>query len=328
MKKIILAFLVFSLSSLAIADALEIKFVKLVRSANTGDFGAFGADGKIYKIDKDDESIVEDIEKAIKKREKVIVELSSLSSAEDAIGARNQIIAIQRFNNSYSNTAPKSLNFSSQGNGNLMNTYVSDISDKSTIERLFYNYMDKGLKERAECYNRAHVWAWELNHYNDGSGTASTRRRIQVGKSFIFFTSRYIRDYDYKWWFHVAPYLTSNGRTVIMDRTFADRPLSLNNWTNLFIDSRERCEVVSKYSSYENNQRSRDCYIIKTSVHYTQPWQLQEAEETGLEQVRWTEKELKYAFKDAARTRKVPCFKDGKRVTDGSRDQRDGQSCE
>lgn len=53
-------------------------------------------------------------------------------------------------------------------------------------------------RRRSECYNRAHVWSYE----------SLSRFSLKSMKVFLFFTRKYIREYDFGWWFHVSPSLT------------------------------------------------------------------------------------------------------------------------
>ena len=55
----------------------------------------------------------------------------------------------------------------------------------------------------SQCYNRAHVWTYE----------AFKKYNIYMGKMWIFYTDKYIREFNNKWWFHVAPYIHLKGWT-------------------------------------------------------------------------------------------------------------------
>ena len=132
--------------------------------------------------------------------------------------------------------------------------------------------MRRGIRNRSQCYNRAHVWAWELNKkvYND--------RKIQVGKIWLFFTRKYIREYRYKWWFHVSPFVDVNSELRVMDRKFTKGPLPEKTWTDIFIYSKQRCTEVYKYSDYRDHQFATHCYVIKSSLYYWQPYQVDNVE--------------------------------------------------
>ena len=121
----------------------------------------------------------------------------------------------------------------------------------------------------SQCYNRAHVWSWELyKKYHNG-------RRIQTGKMWVFFTRKYINAYDGKWWFHIAPYLTHRAEIKMMDRTFFKSPTSVKKWTDKFVLSGAKCPRISKYSQFDSQSSYEHCYTISSSVFYWQPWQVE-----------------------------------------------------
>lgn len=60
-----------------------------------------------------------------------------------------------------------------------------------------FKTLNHRANEDSQCYNRAHVWSWEM--YNN--------HLIRPMKIYIFFSRRYIRRYNFDWWFHVAPYV-------------------------------------------------------------------------------------------------------------------------
>lgn len=142
----------------------------------------------------------------------------------------------------------------------------------------------------SQCYNRAHVWAYE----------EFRRSGLQSRKHFLFFTRRYIRNYRYKWWFHVAPSVEVAGLgTRIMDRTFTKGPRSISNWLMNFIHSGRSCPVVNKYSDYRNHQESQDCYLIPVSMYYWQPRDIDRFERTGFEKTSFIKSEVDHAYWEA-----------------------------
>jgi len=137
---------------------------------------------------------------------------------------------------------------------------VFDISEYRTESELFraFSRQNTRINQNAQCYDKAHFWSYEWS-----------RQRLSSGKMFLFFTQSYIRRYNYKWWFHVAPTMQVNpGQVRVMDPTFSKTPLSTQNWTNLFVESRARCQSITHYNQYYNNQETRDCYIRHTSQFY------------------------------------------------------------
>lgn len=153
----------------------------------------------------------------------------------------------------------------------------SVVSGKATLSGIFAGQRTD-TKRRSQCFHRAYVWAYEEFRK---SGRLLT-------KHFLFFTRRYIREYRYKWWFHVAPstlYEDENGKRefMMLDRTFSKSPLTVKQWTDQFISSKRSCPVVYVYSHYNNNQESEHCYLIPTPAYYLQPLDIENFEKTGVE---------------------------------------------
>lgn len=123
-----------------------------------------------------------------------------------------------------------------------------------------------------QCYNMAHVRAYE----------AWKHHKVKSSKIFLFFTKSYIRKYRFKWWFHVTPmvHVKANGKVdeLVLDREWSKVPLSPKAWSDIFVKSKKTCPVISKYSSYEQNQESNDCYVYPAPMYYWQPIHLMELE--------------------------------------------------
>lgn len=260
-----------------------------------GAFSVYATDGRIYEIEQNATDLVELVQTAMEEETEVTIELDSSSVVEDLVEKRNQITNIVLTS---SMTAEKADSLESRFQtksvvaGSLMNARITNVSSYYDAERIFAG-MRTRLKRKSQCYNRAHVWAWDLysKRYN-GS-------RIQVGKTWIFFTSKYINQYDYKWWFHIAPNITVNGQEYIMDRTFSKKPETRQEWTNHYMKRNDVCPQAMKYSDYRKNQYSANCFIMKSSVHYWQPHHLKNHEKKGKVQTKWNRGALKKAYRDA-----------------------------
>jgi hypothetical protein len=114
---------------------------------------------------------------------------------------------------------------------------------------------------KSQCYQRAMIWTYAM--YNT--------HQIKSQKVFLFFTQRFIREYRYKWWFHVAPVVIAEGKEVVLDPTFTKSPLVLGDWTNEFMLNKAPCAVANSYTQYENNQSVEYCYTLMTPMYYYQP---------------------------------------------------------
>lgn len=156
-----------------------------------------------------------------------------------------------------------------------------------------FRKMRRDYQSNSQCYNRAHVWQYEESK---SSGVASQ-------KTFLFFTNRYIRNYRYKWWFHVSPMLLvrENGDVVerIIDRRYTSGPRYVKTWTNIFVATNRTCPVASRYTDYSRNQESQDCYLMKVSQYFWQPRDIVSRDNSGRVKTDWIKSEVNHAFWEA-----------------------------
>lgn len=143
----------------------------------------------------------------------------------------------------------------------------------------------------SQCYNRAHMWTYE----------SLATQKVSLGKVWIFFTRKYIREYRYKWWFHVSPYasVADGNQKYVLDRGFTQIPYNMTNWKNMFIKSQANCPVVTDYRTYENNQEAHHCYLIYSNQYYWQPYQLKNLATHGSIQWQYNTNDLRITYKDA-----------------------------
>lgn len=172
--------------------------------------------------------------------------------------------------------------------GEAVNYDPTNLSSISEAQSIFYR-MNGRHQRNSQCYNRAHIWAYE----------EWKRTNFQSVKLFMFFTKRYIWDYNYRWWFHVTPLTYVNGTPMTLDRTFSRGPLSIKDWTLDFIYSQRDCPIVSKYSQYENNQQTEHCYLIPATMYFWQPRDLDHYEKTGEEKKSFIRSEINHAYWEA-----------------------------
>ncbi len=128
------------------------------------------------------------------------------------------------------------------------------------------------VRPKSQCYQRAMLWTHQM--YSD--------RGIHSMKVFLFFTRKYIREYNYKWWFHVTPYVLVGDEEATLDRTFTDGPMKMHPWTNEFMEGAPLCPTVETYDGYANHQEEAYCYLRKVPMYYYQPVHIEEADRTGV----------------------------------------------
>lgn len=171
--------------------------------------------------------------------------------------------------------------------------YTPSILKNMDVARGFFYDARTTHKEESQCFNRAHVWAYEWR----------TKKNLYSSKAWLFFTRKFIRKYKFEWWFHVAPmvYVISDGQVKerVMDIKYARGPLKLKQWTNIFMRDSADCPVVEKYSDHANFPESGSCFLMKSSMYYYQPVDIEQKEILGFDKTKWQESEVRQAFLEA-----------------------------
>lgn len=168
----------------------------------------------------------------------------------------------------------------------------SILKDINQARNYFYEQRADAHKE-SQCYNRAHIWSyeWRIKH------------NFYSSKAWLFFTRKYIRKNKFEWWFHVAPtvhvVINNEVKERVMDGKYARGPINLKQWTDIFIRDSSHCPVVEKYSDHANYPESGSCFVMKSSMYYYQPVDLEQLELTGISKTRWLEPEVKHAYDEA-----------------------------
>jgi hypothetical protein len=127
-------------------------------------------------------------------------------------------------------------------------------------------------------------------------------------KAFIFFTASYINSVRFKWWFHVAPmYLVNNQgeiKNMVMDYRYTDRPLTIKEWTDKFVYTKRPCKITTRFSEYDVNPQTENCYLIFENMHYKIPAEINEKEMSGKMKTKTTNNELKASYRYAFQPKK------------------------
>ncbi len=280
------------------ASKLEIGIAELLEPTNSSEsFLVFGTDGRIFELEQNRTEDIELVKQAMKEKLNITVDLGELAQLEDTLDTRNIIESVKLTSNEKENFSQEA-SFENKdrvyGNNALLNDYITDFSSYNDAN-YYFNRMRTDTRGKSQCYNRAHVWAWEL-YQNSYQGS-----RIQVGKIWLFFSRAYVRNYRYKWWFHIAPTVYVEKRLNVLDRKFATGPVFVKQWTDIFVHSSKTCVEVTRYSDYRryNQDPSQDCIIMNTSVHYWQPFQIENLETRNQSQNSWAEYEVRKAYRNA-----------------------------
>lgn len=158
------------------------------------------------------------------------------------------------------------------------------------------NYFNESRISRGEtqCYNRAHVWAFEL----------WKKHQTKSQKIFLFFSRKYIREHNFGWWFHVAPMLIVNswfgGKSEkVVDPRYITAPREIDWWIGKFVSGNVTCPEIKKYSEYADYPYSEDCYILKAPMYIYQPLDLEMQEVWGVQKNDFVQLDLEWAYKEA-----------------------------
>lgn len=128
------------------------------------------------------------------------------------------------------------------------------------VKKLFDN-LNKNYRRVSECSDRAHIWAHDMYE----------TQGIKSMKAFAFLTASYINRNRAKWWFHVAPMIKTHDSAFILDYQFMDKPVTVKEWTDLMVSSKRNCKLTTKFSEYDVNPQTEDCYIMFESMYYRLP---------------------------------------------------------
>lgn len=257
----------------------------------------YASDGVIYEVDSNNKSLLAQLEFAKNQQLEVDLEITDNGELTDTLEIRDEILGLTPLNNkTYSALMSDPKFFGNIKNGGptpeLMNEKVTDFDSLEDATE-YFKTQRTDTKRRSQCYNRAHVWAWELlkRQYKG--------EKIHVGKLWIFWSKFYTRKYRFKWWFHIAPFVTVKGDLKVMDRSFMKAPIDTQEWVDNLVKVKITCKEVYKYSSYRQHQDTADCFFIKSSVYYWQPFQIENLEKEGPERNKWVDGEIIRAYKNA-----------------------------
>lgn len=247
-------------------------------------------DGLVYEIDASDEASIKMAYEAQRNGFEVELNLDSTTYFKNALNERDSIVSISL------SSKEKEIIIQKKSENNIptpMDGYNSTtLSSFDSAVNLFRS-MRTDTRWRSQCYNRAHVWTYE----------ASKIYNINLKKVWLFFTRKYIQNYKYKWWFHVSPIVSVDGvfEDVVLDREFTKNPTEFTEWKNIFMHNNARCPEVKYYSKYSQNQWSEDCYIIKSSKYYWQPFNIENLEKGEAQKTHWVESEINRAYSNGVR---------------------------
>jgi len=171
--------------------------------------------------------------------------------------------------------------------------YEPTIIENFTEASKIFQRLNPQYKRASECTNRAHVWASEEFKKNN----------IKSMKIFALFTASYINRVRFKWWFHVAPMLAvkENGKIErrVLDFMFNHGPVTVKEWTDQFVFSKRPCHPTTKFSEYDVNPQTEDCYLMDGPMYYWSPTDLHNQEMQTRYKTEFSQGELRAAYREA-----------------------------
>lgn len=174
--------------------------------------------------------------------------------------------------------------------------YIPTILPNLKAATAIFKKMNRKWTKSSECYNRAHIWNYE--EYQ--------RSGLKSKKVFIFFTSRYIRKYNFKWWFHAIPTVLVKINNSIVERAldprYVSKPLPMKIWSDVFVKTKRACPVITKYSTYYENQLKEDCYFHYSSMYMWKPRDLEVLEMRGESKDNFVDYDIRKAYKQGFNT--------------------------
>lgn len=145
----------------------------------------------------------------------------------------------------------------------------------------------------SQCFNRAMVWTYEWWR----------KHSLKSNKILIYFSRTYIRQYNFEWWFHIAPYVhvMDQDKVVerVMDVKYSRGPIEFRRWTNIFVNKDPECPVIQKFSDYADNPYIGECFIQRTNMYTYQPADLQMNEAWNYVKDKFLMQEVKQAYLEA-----------------------------
>lgn len=179
----------------------------------------------------------------------------------------------------------------------MMNYTPTNLDSEELVTEMFQS-LNNRTKWFSQCFNRAHIWAKSM--YDNYA--------VKSMKILIYYTKRYRREINKKWWFHIAPMVQIGDKRLVLDREFTRKPVTDEQWEKIFTKKMEekgiyghRCKVIKNIKEYydKHNQENEFCNIQVTSMYYWEPNDMSRLDKKGTQKTDWVNWELRAASKEA-----------------------------
>lgn len=178
---------------------------------------------------------------------------------------------------------------------------------------------DRWYNSGSQCFHRAQIWSY---HFDRNLSTKAM-------KVFVFYTHTYKLAYHrmkkkkFDWWFHVSPYLlvknASTGETEewTVDATFADKPLRMKPWTDLFVETKRKCAEYVPFEIFKNEVQvgpdaefgNEHCYIVRVPATDFSPVDVEARSSGKKTHYNWDYNDINEALQKAPRSRSSSYFR-------------------
>lgn len=130
---------------------------------------------------------------------------------------------------------------------------------------------DAKMDEFSECFERAHLWSLRAEKVHG----------ITMEKVYLYFTYKFQMRHRvttrwgraFTWWFHVAPAVRVNGELWVMDATFTDRAMPLQEWAGSLMKEPETCVEITDPLEYVEERNASQGYRhvdrVRNQCYYT-----------------------------------------------------------
>ena len=165
------------------------------------------------------------------------------------------------------------------------------------------------LQAGTQCTARAETWTFGMDR----------TQQIKAEKVFVFYTQAFKEYYrqtkgeSFKWWFHVAPYVLVKAESGdleerVLDREFADHSLTMKDWTDLFIESKQKCIENVPFARFEGDvtgsgasyDKTAHCYLVRAPMYDMYPADIDARERGQRPQMEWDLNQVRFASKALA----------------------------
>ncbi len=252
----------------------------------TDDALVFLASGQVMKINVNNTDLLEKLNESLQNHETVSLEVNENREILDVLPQLEKSVSTE------TEPVPQPLQEPKLLGPDPMSGYTPSVLTPENVKS-YFREMRHASKEETQCFNRAMVWTYEMR----------VKHNVYSQKVWIFFTRKYIRKYNFEWWFHVSPMVRmivdGQVKERVIDRKYSSGPLPIQKWGNIFLRDDFKCPTVHSYSDHANYPEAGSCFYMKSPMYYYQPVDLEFLEKYGNVQSSWNETNVRAAYAEA-----------------------------